>query len=49
MKKFLTTIIFISFVFGLTACNTFSGAGKDIQQGGKAITKAADKGRHARP
>lgn len=27
----------------LTGCNTISGAGTDIKQGGKAIEKAADK------
>ncbi|SES99727.1 entericidin A/B family lipoprotein [Oceanicella actignis] len=27
----------------LAACNTVEGAGKDIQAGGKAIEKAAEK------
>ncbi len=49
MKKYRNIIFLVGLIFGLTACNTFSGAGKDIQQGGKAITKTADKARHARP
>lgn len=28
-------------VFGLSACNTVSGAGKDVSSAGKAVTKAA--------
>ncbi|ART83932.1 entericidin [Oceanisphaera profunda] len=28
-------------VGGLTACNTFAGAGKDVQRGGEAVTDAA--------
>ena len=27
----------------LTACNTVSGAGKDVSSAGKAVTKTADK------
>ncbi|WP_084627775.1 entericidin A/B family lipoprotein [Elstera litoralis] len=27
----------------LAACNTVAGAGQDMQQGGKAIEKSADK------
>ena len=30
-------------VAGTTGCNTFRGAGKDIQRGGEAIEDAADK------
>lgn len=29
-------------VFQLTACNTLSGVGKDIQKGGEAIEKSAN-------
>lgn len=28
---------------GLTACNTVSGAGKDMSSAGKAVTRTADK------
>lgn len=30
-------------VIGLSACNTMSGAGKDIQKGGEKLENAADK------
>ena len=29
-------------VLGLSACNTVSGAGKDVSSAGKAVTKAAE-------
>lgn len=41
-----TVLLFITLLAGtalLSACNTVSGAGQDIQQGGKAIEKSADK------
>lgn len=40
MKKMI--LIFITSVVFLTGCNTIAGAGQDIQDGGNAITKAAD-------
>ena len=39
MKKVL---VIIAAVFAFSGCNTISGAGKDIEAGGKAIEKAAD-------
>jgi len=39
MKKLL--LLFA--VLALAGCNTFQGMGKDIQKGGAAIEKAADK------
>jgi entericidin B len=30
-----------AFAFGLSACHTVQGVGKDIEAGGKAIQKAA--------
>jgi len=39
MKKLLLLIA----VLALAACNTFKGMGKDIQNGGAAIEKAAGK------
>lgn len=38
----ITFIIVVSLTF-LVGCNTISGAGKDIQGGGEAITNAADE------
>ena len=38
----LMATLFFASVFGtLAGCNTVEGAGKDIQQGGKAITDEA--------
>jgi predicted small secreted protein len=39
MKKFLLLLVMLA----LSGCNTFQGMGKDIQQGGAAIEKAATK------
>ena len=39
MKKLL---LVIAAVFTFAGCNTISGAGKDVEAGGKAIEKAAD-------
>jgi predicted small secreted protein len=38
--KQLLALIAIAFV--VAGCNTISGAGKDVEAGGKAIEKAAD-------
>jgi predicted small secreted protein len=39
MKKLL---VLIAATLALAGCNTISGAGKDIEAGGKAVEKAAD-------
>ncbi len=39
--KIIQIIIVIFAVLGLTACNTMSGAGKDIQEGGEALERSA--------
>lgn len=41
MKKLITLMIFVS-IAGLMGCNTISGAGKDIQRGGEAVTDTAE-------
>lgn len=41
MKKLTLAIAAIVAVLGLTACNTVKGIGKDVEQGGEAIQKAA--------
>lgn len=38
----MRTIAIIAAVFALTACNTVSGAGRDVSSVGKAVTKTAD-------
>jgi predicted small secreted protein len=37
----LAALFFVSFFGALAGCNTVEGAGKDIQQGGKAIKDEA--------
>jgi len=37
----LAALFFVSFFGTLAGCNTVEGAGKDIQQGGQAITDEA--------
>jgi predicted small secreted protein len=42
IKKFLAPLMAAAFLSStLTACNTMEGAGKDIEQGGKAIKEEA--------
>ena len=43
MKKMFMVVLLAVGVFSLSACNTMSGAGKDIQKGGEKIENAADK------
>lgn len=40
MKKIVAMILLVT-VGALFGCNTMEGAGKDIQQGGKAVSKTA--------
>ncbi|MGZ3236545.1 MAG: entericidin A/B family lipoprotein [Burkholderiaceae bacterium] len=40
---FLATVFLVGTAASLTACNTVEGAGKDMQQGGKAISNEAQK------
>jgi len=42
MKTLIAILLGMS-VISLTACNTVSGAGKDVQATGKAVEKAADE------
>jgi predicted small secreted protein len=43
LKKLVGLVSLIGLVLGLAACNTMEGVGQDVQAGGKAIEKAADK------
>jgi entericidin B len=43
MKKIISLLCLITFAFGLTACNTMSGAGKDIERGGEKVQGAAER------
>ena len=40
--KMLSLMIALIAVLQLSACNTLSGVGKDIQKGGEAIEKSAN-------
>ncbi|MCH9639196.1 MAG: entericidin A/B family lipoprotein [Betaproteobacteria bacterium] len=39
--KILSTMIILTTVLYLTACNTMAGVGKDIQKGGEALERSA--------
>lgn len=41
MKRMLLCCLALWGVLGVTACHTVRGVGQDIEQGGKAIQKAA--------
>lgn len=40
--KILTLMIALITIIQLSACNTLSGVGKDVQKGGQAIEKSAN-------
>ncbi len=50
IKRILVSLLATLFLAGvaatLTGCNTMEGAGKDIQQGGKAIKDEANQHRN---
>lgn len=41
MKTLLATLMAVGLAAGLAGCNTFAGAGQDIQRGGQAVEEAA--------
>lgn len=41
-KVVLVVLISVLFGLGMSGCNTFRGAGKDIQRGGEAIENTAE-------
>lgn len=43
MKKMILSVFLITGLFSLSACNTMSGVGKDVQKGGEKLENAADK------
>jgi entericidin B len=43
MKKTISILLLLAFSAGLTACNTFRGAGQDIERGGEKVQDAATK------
>ena len=42
MRKSVVTVLAIAAGLSLAACNTVSGAGKDVSSAGKAVTKTAE-------
>lgn len=42
MKVVAVLLVSALFGIGMLGCNTFRGAGKDIQRGGQAVENAAD-------
>lgn len=43
MKKISAFLVVTSVMFVLTACNTMSGVGKDVQKAGQKVEEAAKK------
>ncbi len=41
VKKIMAVLMVVGLAAGLAGCNTFAGAGKDIQRGGEAVEDAA--------
>ena len=42
-KDFLLIFIALLLTISVLGCNTFRGAGKDMESGGKSIQRAVDK------
>ena len=43
MKRLSSVLFLTSMVLALTACNTVSGMGKDMQKAGEKVEEAASK------
>ncbi len=43
MKKLIAIVGAVMFASSLAACNTFQGAGKDIERGGEKVQDAASR------
>lgn len=41
MKRLMTVALLAMFSFGLTACNTIAGVGKDVQKAGSKVEDKA--------
>jgi len=40
MKRFILTLLLVSFVSSLVGCNTVRGAGKDVEKAGQEVQEA---------
>lgn len=43
MKKIISVLSVLIVTVGLTACNTMSGFGKDVERGGEKIQGSAER------
>ncbi|HVK94135.1 MAG TPA: entericidin A/B family lipoprotein [Noviherbaspirillum sp.] len=43
MEKIISALGILMVLAGLSACNTMSGVGKDIERGGEKVQGAAEK------
>ncbi|HEX5355429.1 MAG TPA: entericidin A/B family lipoprotein [Aquabacterium sp.] len=43
MKRLAVSLMLLSTLLGLSACNTIHGVGQDIEKAGEAISNAAKK------
>jgi len=41
MQKILVLVLMLGYMGAFTACNTFEGAGKDVESGGQKVQDAA--------
>lgn len=44
--KFTVAFLSLLFIFGLTACNTIEGAGKDVEAAGGAVKDSAKENKN---
>ena len=42
-KSFISIVAILLLTVAISGCNTFKGAGKDIENSGKSIQKTVDK------
>lgn len=43
MKKIISILSILTFSVGLSACNTMSGLGQDVERGGERLQGAAER------
>jgi predicted small secreted protein len=46
MKRIVYAVLLAATLAGLSACNTMSGLGEDIQRGGQKLENAAEKNKN---
>ena len=43
VRRIAAVAVLLGFIVGTAGCNTVEGVGQDVQKGGQAIERAADK------